>query len=503
MMLRRVAHSLPVCLWILRTAGMLVPGQKRTEWLAEWQAELWHVWQFCNATSQASLHSEDEVIAFCLGAFKDAFWLRRNHPYAISRPLFRRGDPTRCVLWLTTCAVVSLLLCFCLPGVRRAILSPYRNANNLVLISRQGYSTSQFPTIQLDDYESWKTSTRHLFTGLAFYQPIRKRVHFARHQTADLFIARASSNFFEVLDMPLSVAAADRCSQAGIPQLILSRSTLRRIFHSNAPMVGRTVEIAGQKVRIVAIVPEDFWQLPGQIDAWMLEDEQHLDMLPSNSRGFVLARLKTPARSAGRYSMTVPRDENGGDRYDCVSLAQQALQPFLIFLFALLLACLSLPATTPLPLGEYPLAGDQLSSAIRFRRWLFLATKILLIVPLVFFTSLDLAYAGLRLDSSSAQCIQLVSSFCGFLFAFRWALQDQRRRCPVCLRLLTNPARVGQASRNFLAWNGTELICAVGHGLLHIPEIPTSWFSTQRWLYLDPSWSSLFSDTYLASTGMP
>ena len=39
------------------------------------------------------------------------------------------------------------------------------------------------------------------------------------------------------------------------------------------------------------------------------------------------------------------------------------------------------------------------------------------------------------------------------------------------------------------------------HGLLHIPEIPTSWFSTQRWLYLDPSWSSLFTDAYVTSSG--
>ncbi len=42
-----------------------------------------------------------------------------------------------------------------------------------------------------------------------------------------------------------------------------------------------------------------------------------------------------------------------------------------------------------------------------------------------------------------------------------------------------HPARVGQPSRSFLAWNGTELICVDGHGLLHVPEMPTSWFSTQ------------------------
>lgn len=57
------------------------------------------------------------------------------------------------------------------------------------------------------------------------------------------------------------------------------------------------------------------------------------------------------------------------------------------------------------------------------------------------------------------------------------------------------PARVGEPSRHFLTWNGTELICAGGHGLLHVPELPTSWFSKPRWLHLDASWNSIFLGT--------
>jgi hypothetical protein len=43
-----------------------------------------------------------------------------------------------------------------------------------------------------------------------------------------------------------------------------------------------------------------------------------------------------------------------------------------------------------------------------------------------------------------------------------------------------------------LEWNGTELMCLKGHGLLHVPDSPAIWFSKQRWLCLDPSWSVLF-----------
>jgi hypothetical protein len=305
--------------------------------------------------------------------------------------------------------------------------------------------------------------------------------------------------------MPFPAIVDGRTGRPHMENLILSEKIWHRYFHGDPHIVGETVELGGLQIHVAGIISDRSWQLPGHMDAWVLEDEKYWDALSSNSRGFVLARVKPSgflSRSAGRRSMTVSREAGGSDQYDCVSLAQRAHEPFSIFLFTLLLACLALPATTPLPLGEYPVQGHRLPAAIRFRRWLFITIKVALILPVVLFSSIDLAYTALPLDSPSAQYIQIVASFFGFLFALRWTLQDQRRRCPVCLRLLTNPARVGQASRNFLAWNGTELICAVGHGLLHIPELPTSWFSTQRWLYLDSSWSSLFSDTYLASAGI-
>ena len=75
---------------------------------------------------------------------------------------------------------------------------------------------------------------------------------------------------------------------------------------------------------------------------------------------------------------------------------------------------------------------------------------------------------------------------------------QQRQRCPVCLRRVTHPARVGLASRTFLGWNGTEMVCLGGHTLLHVPSLPTSWFGAPRWLYLDHSWDFLFANNTAA-----
>ena len=68
---------------------------------------------------------------------------------------------------------------------------------------------------------------------------------------------------------------------------------------------------------------------------------------------------------------------------------------------------------------------------------------------------------------SAPSSFQLISSFSISLFGFRWALSDQRQRCPVCLHRVTHPARVGVASRTFLGWNGTEMMCMGGH---HAPS---------------------------------
>jgi hypothetical protein len=504
MNLRILLHSLPLSLFVLRCAAWMVPGRERAEWLAEWQGELWHVWHSYSCKSRAPFRGRQEVTDFCLGAFHDAFWLRWSNPRSIPRRVFRIGSPSRCSLSLAMWATISLVICLSLPSARKAIQPlPYPDAGRLVMISSGGYSGAQFPTIHLSDYQSWKTSTQHLFTGVAFYQPILRRVHIAKHPSAQLSLGRASDNLFKVLNLPIPAEPADLANGQYDARLFLSQGIWHRLFGGDPSMIGSVTEIAGQRVLIAGVVSQDSWQLPGQVDAWLLEDKRHLDMLPQTSRGFVLAHMRgSLPREDGWQYMTVHREDGSNESFDCISLAQRARLPFSIFLFTLAAAFITLPATTALPLGEYPRHSGTLPWAVRARRWIFLSSKFVLILPLVYLTSVDVAYGAQPLNSTTGQYIQLAISFFGLLFAFRWILQDQRKRCPVCLRMLSNPARVGEASRNFLAWNGTELICAGGHGLLHIPELPTSWFGTQRWLYLDPSWGSLFSDACIPSAGI-
>lgn len=122
----------------------------------------------------------------------------------------------------------------------------------------------------------------------------------------------------------------------------------------------------------------------------------------------------------------------------------------------------------------------------RLRRGIFLALKIALLQPILFGGFVVLLWIG-PLAPIAAQ----LGFGASFSLAFRWVLADQRRRCPVCLRLLTDPVRVGTPSETFLEWYGSESMCSRGHGLLHSSEMPASYSGSPRWLRLDDSWSGL------------
>ena len=117
-----------------------------------------------------------------------------------------------------------------------------------------------------------------------------------------------------------------------------------------------------------------------------------------------------------------------------------------------------------------------------FRARAFFIAKVALLLLLTFLTSTDLC---LPLESRNffvAMPLQLLFFVILALLGLRWSFLDDERRCKHCLRSLAAPARVGRPSWNFLEYNGTELACRDGHGLLTVPEIETSWCRSSIWI---------------------
>ncbi len=503
-------------LTVLRTASLLIPRSQRAEWWREWSSELWHVRQARTPHRGISWPAEREIAEFCLGAFQDARYLRAQsfNIQPLSTPSAPKrlprattmGSATQCTLLLAALIVISFGIALMLPGVRAEIReSRFHLSPDLVLIQSARAPNESSPTISAEQFRLWKARRQQVFDSFAFYKITQEPLPTASHPRAALAIAHATPNLFQLVGIPLEQTQNNKATtelpNTVLPGVILSEALWTRTFHRDPNLAGKTVQIGHHKAIVAGIALAGYWKLPGKIDAWFLESDE---AITSQGEGFVAAHLAPTfdRETLGhRWHMSAPLpDENHtSDDFLCISIASLDPGHGNIFLFAIILACLALPATTSLPLGEYRVGSQKLSWRTRLLRWSFLTTKLALLIPLVYLISLDLSHLNPSIGRDTTEYVQLIASFSICLFGLRWTLRDQRQRCPVCLRKLTNPARVGQPSRNFLAWNGTELICVSGHGLLHVPEMPTSWFSTQRWLYLDPSWQVLFADPTLAS----
>lgn len=119
------------------------------------------------------------------------------------------------------------------------------------------------------------------------------------------------------------------------------------------------------------------------------------------------------------------------------------------------------------------------------KRQLFLAVKTVQVLLLAFLLSIAVGVPLHGLIPLTADLLQMFFFVFFSLIGLRWAVRDQEGRCKQCLRSLATPARVGRPSHNLLEWNGTELSCKHGHGLLSIPEIETSWCQYSHWINLE------------------
>jgi hypothetical protein len=428
---------------MLRSAAILVPAAQRADWLAEWRSELWHI--------RRDPHGVN-LTAFCMGAFRDALWLWRDDPCP-DRFSLSAESPGLCLAWLAALGVACLGLGLLLPAVRIVLLSSLY-PRNLVMLNpawdgdpaiADGFF-APYPSVARKSFESLKATEGNQFTGLAFYVPANLPVATPGGKRT-LHLARTTPELFHLLNIPVPRA------RAGTPMLVLTRSAWHKYFQ-------------GDRQDVTAVVSDDLWRLPARVDGWLLEDAS---ALPASTKGFVLGRLRfdTLRNSQFHYIRLADRP------YCCYG----AVLPMFVFSCALF-AVMTFGSS----------GGDMRTmGATGLRRALFLAAKILLVLPIVAFGALDLGSVG-----GSVTPLYLDVALFGSFLATRWIIADQRGRCPVCLRLLAHPVRIGESSRILLEWHGTELMCDRGHGLLYVPEWPAIWSGRNRWLDLGSSWSGLF-----------
>lgn len=344
---------------LLRAASWIVLRRDREPWLAEWRAELEHV----------ERADRRRALAFALGAFPDALWLRRHDPQPREALL---TSPLHCIAALAALA-----------GLAFAVRPTPTIAEDVIAIrEHSGPKTLGF--------EQYRTLADHLpagFTAVAFYRPVH-----------------------------------------GGPA-VATRS-LRQVL-SGSP-------------------------LPRGISSFVEVDD------PGPGRGYVLARL--PSRPPAPYwHIRIPSPTGKPVLLDCSLVAPRL--PFLPLAVILAAALIVVFATTSFDIG---------TSARRSpRAWIFFGAKLALSMTCVYFA------AGQLPDPILAQGLIVM-----LILSIRWAIKDQRRRCPVCLRLVTNPVSFGCLSHTLLDWHGSEFVCPEGHGLLQVSATVASPYAAQQWLRL-------------------
>ena len=493
-----------VDLALLRSASLLVPGGQRAEWWREWYAELWQARREYSFADEFSWSSERAIAGFCMGAFQDAFYLRQMERRKRTPLTLKFGSAWVCLLLMSALLGASFLLTRVLPGVR-AERSLVRQGMRSGLLLIEDVNNENSPrTISSGQYQAWKNRKQEFFDGFAFYRVTKEKVNWrpvqdSSHESAGWGVGRASSNFFTLLGVPVQFREAGANVNAAMPttmpSVILSEGLWKKEFGADPHVAGSVVRVGSRWATIAGVATEGPSSLPGRVDAWLLEPDSQM---ASAGAGYVVAHLSDSGRSmmtSQQIQITSFAPHRSPDDMLGISLGNEMRGTWDVFRFALLLAFLALPAVSSVTLGDLSVSVHKVSWPRRLLRWGFLGVKIALLLPIVYFVSFDIAFSFTGLNNNQAMSIQAVSAFLICLFGMQWILNDQRQRCPVCMRRVDHPARVGQFSRTFLAWSGTELMCMNGHTLLHVPSLPTSWFSSQRWMYLDQSWEFLFSGT--------
>lgn len=479
---------------LLHSTALLVPGKQREEWLKEWESELWHVRQECEPADFLSWQAQRRITSFCLGSFQDAIVFRKDLRHKQHRVSVMHSTAWHCLLWLSLLLAVSIGISLVLPGVDAARHAErYQIRSRLVLIQGEYGGRGFGPTIPVELYRKWKSLRQPFLDEFAFYRVQQESLARTGRSGTIRSIVHASTDLFSVLGLPAKSISEAADTGDGKPFLILSYEAWQRDFDGDPNITGTTVRIGKLQARVAGIAPNGTWRLPGAADAWLLEPDS---VITSGAPGYLIAHLSQQGKEQvwggyahiSAYNLAGDKEEFAAHSFD-----ERTRGPWGTYLFVILLSFIALPAASTLSVAEYSFNNHRPSWTRELVRRAFFGAKILLILGITYFASLDLTYWPDTGYMSGAVVIQFFSSLIICLVGLRWAIQDQRQRCPICLRRAKHPARVGLVSMTFLAWNGTELMCTGGHALLHVPGVPTSWFSTPRWLYLDTSWESLFA----------
>ncbi len=487
------------CTLLLRTASLLVPAAQRAEWYKEWHAEVWHWLHFLSESGRLNQQTTLDLLRHCWGAFPDAAWHRFNQKKVL-RAWYEVPRSARfCLGMCLSLLLVVVLLTGLAPTIRSSFRPlPFRQADRLACLSLHG-SFSQLSEYSLfHDAANWSQWARSTEMVAAYsWRPVA--LILPDDVVRDIS-ARVSPNFFQLLGNGAALgrvfAPGDETSCAGC--VVITHRLWQSQFHSDREIIGKTISLDGRPATVLGVLPENFVFIFPEVSIWMLPGEGASATNPAHRAGAVLrmgqhVSLPQTAEEFRRFARNAGYPEPQMDTF--VSRARQGTRLYLFFCALSLLGAIALGSSR---LGGAKTRKLTLSLHDSFHWWGFFLLKTVLLLALCFVASLEFPSRVSIILSGSVH--PLAGPFSTWLFlvmamiALSWSLYDQGRRCRLCLKRLGHAASVGTPSYLLLEWWGTELVCSDGHGLLHVPEMRSSWQEFDQWVSLDESWKPLFEN---------
>jgi hypothetical protein len=448
-------------------------------------------WIFLQHRPEISLNPRSDIQRFCARCIPQAIGLRRRQIHRTWRGY--RISASLPFLTLAFAAVLVAVGTDWFSG-SRAIFNavPFRDPNELVVLWQNFGSFGRRLGVPAQTVQVWEQRSAHLAGIAAYFERSIPYSGQGRH-TRQVREAAVTPGFFPVLGVKayLGRTFVPMDPYEPILPVVLSYRFWMSEFRGDPGALGQTLMRGSDNAVIIGVMPQSFAFPSPAVQLWRV-----FPLWPEPSRELpyllgAIIRLPQGTSVAGaRSELRTLAGERRGSHWNgalveltrLVTVPAQAAQ-FFVFLVAA-------AGLAGLVFWHFGSGRHSWRSAV------YLVLKIAAVLAILLASWLQLlspftlnrfgAYGPLLWWASG----WVYSMLAVFLVA--WAVLDQRRRCPVCLRRLTMPVTIGSWSSSILDPVSTELICERGHGSLYVPGTQTTYSEPERWQALDESWRDLF-----------
>ena len=478
-------------LWLVRAASLLAPRAERREWRREWESEIRNAARVLIRRGCSAFVLQSKLWQFARGSVADAAWHRarqlsdrRAHLREGLRQTLREraGSPSFCLLAI---AALILAIAGASGGLRAtrdvALPLPYEDAARVATVSHGGMLVATRAAVRVRWTGWWRAQSR-LLEGAASYTWKHAPIVDSNGWSTPGLASYVDESFFALLGA--RTISGHRITPADFESCSDCAAVSYAFWQSHG---GSSFRVNGRQWRIAAVLEPRFWFLNREISVWPIVAK---DAWRPDARTGVVVRLRPQASLAAAESELGAIVEQSGvapfeSLIEISPLQSRARSVFGSFALALGLALVIIAA------GLHPRWAKPTSQAA-----LFFTAKTIAALAAVLLGGLEFTAAGSITMIGGTDLVTEPLSTWLFLMAsaavLSWSIADQRRRCRTCLRRLGMATHVGCSGSLLLNWAGTELVCIEGHGMLHVPEMESSWNEPERWTVLDDSWRGLF-----------